>query len=237
MKLDLLAFGAHPDDVEIGMGATLAKYAAEGYRVGICDLTKAELSSNGTVAIRQEEAKKAADILGLAERIQLDFPDRGLTRVMSEQLAELVSIIRKYEPTLVFSPYHVDRHPDHGACTELVKEAVFNAGIRKYRCKLDLPAFRPNNVHYYFINGYEHPDFVIPVSEFMEKKKQALLAYQSQFVKSEQSVETPLTNGYIPVIEARERLFGKDVGVEYAEGFMTSKTMVVSDLFAGGKRR
>ncbi len=237
MKLDILAFGAHPDDVEIGMGATLAKYASDGYRVGICDLTKAELSSNGTVALRQEEAKKAAEILGIAERIQLDFPDRGLKRTTTEQLAQLVSVIREYQPKLVFSPYQVDRHPDHGACTELVKEAVFNAGIRKYRCKLDLPAFRPDQVHYYFINGYQEPDFVIPVSAFMIKKKQALLAYQSQFVKSEASVETPLTNGYIPVIEARERLFGKDVGVDYAEGFMTSKTLVVTDLFAGGERQ
>lgn len=237
MKLDILAFGAHPDDVEIGMGATLAQYVSRGYRVGICDLTKAELSSNGTVLIRQEEAEQAAAILGLTERIGLDFADRGLTRSSPEQLAQLVSIIRQYQPAIVFSPYQVDRHPDHGACAELVREAIFNAGIRRYRCQRDLPAFRPDDHYHYFINGYERPDFVIPVSVFMEKKKQALLAYRSQFLKSDGSVETPLTNGYLPVVEARDRLFGRDVGVDYAEGFMTSTPLVVADLFAGKDRQ
>ncbi|NEU31181.1 bacillithiol biosynthesis deacetylase BshB1 [bacterium LRH843] len=236
MKLDMLAFGAHPDDVEIGMGATLAKYASLGYKVGICDLTKAELSSNGSIDIRQKEAKKAANILGLSKRIQLSFADRGLKRVTSEQLSELVSVIREHRPTVVFSPYEIDRHPDHAACTELVKEAVFNSRIHKYQCARDLKAFRPDYLHYYFINGYDHPDFVIDISAFMEKKKQALLAYESQFTKNDESVDTPLTNGYIPVVSARDRLFGKEAGVEYAEGFMTSKPLILTNLLAGGER-
>lgn len=236
MKLDILAFGAHPDDVEIGMGATLVKYALAGYRVGICDLTKAELSSNGTVDIRQSEAKQAAEILHLTKRIQLSFPDRGLKQVLPSQLAELVSIIRQYKPTIVFSPYEKDRHPDHGACTELIEEAVFNAGIRRYQCKLNLPAYRPDEVYHYYINSYSRPDFLIDVSDYMETKKQALLAYQSQFVKSDESVDTPLTNGYIPVVEARERLFGKEIGVLYAEGFKAEKPLLVTNLLAGKER-
>ncbi len=236
MELDILAFGAHPDDVEIGMGATLAKYAEAGYRVGICDLTMAELSSNGTVERRQQEAEQAAKILGVAERFQLNFPDRGLRLFTNEQVAQLVSIIRQYKPTIVFSPYEVDRHPDHGACTALVKEAVFNAGIRRFRCAHNLPAFRPDDVYYYFINGYERPDFLIDISDYMARKKEALLAYKSQFIKDEHSVDTPLTNGYIPVIEARERLFGKEIGATYAEGFMTVKPIAITNLFAGKER-
>ncbi|WP_332693270.1 bacillithiol biosynthesis deacetylase BshB1 [Halalkalibacter lacteus] len=235
-RLDILAFGAHPDDVEIGMGATLAKYVEAGYRVGICDLTKAELSSNGTVEIRQKEAKRAGEILGLKIRIQLTLPDRGLKTITDDQLAEVVSIIRKYKPAAVFAPFHVDRHPDHGACTDIVKEAFFNAGIKRYQCADHLHAFRPDDLYFYFINGYEHPDFVIDVTNFIENKKQALLAYESQFVKTSDSVDTPLTNDYISVVESRERLFGKEVGVTYAEGFKTMKPLVVSNLFAGGER-
>jgi bacillithiol biosynthesis deacetylase BshB1 len=235
-KLDILAFGAHPDDVEIGMGATLAKYAEAGYRVGICNLTKAELSSNGTVEIRQEEAKRASAILGIDTRIQLTWADRGLRLISDQQLSELVSVIREYQPTIIFAPFKEDRHPDHGACAELVEEAFFNAGIKKYQCANRLRAYRPENLFYYFINGYQHPDFVVDVSQFMEKKSKALLSYQSQFVKTDDSVETPLTNDYVAVVESRERLFGKEVGVTFAEGFMSSKPIVISDFFAGKDR-
>ena len=232
-KLDLLAFGAHPDDVEIGMGATLAKHVTNGHKVGICDLTKAELSSNGTVELRQREAERAATILGVAARIQLSLPDRGLKNASSKQIAEITAVIREYKPEVVFAPFPVDRHPDHGACAKLIEEAVFNAGIRRYECAKQLPAFRPKQLYYYFINGYEHPDVTVNVSGFMDKKKEALLAYESQFVKSVDSVDTPLTNDYIDVVFARERLFGKEVGVQYAEGFMTSSPIVVSDFLAG----
>jgi bacillithiol biosynthesis deacetylase BshB1 len=232
-KLDILAFGAHPDDAEIGMGATIAKEAIRGREVGICDLTKAELSSNGTVDTRQEEASRAGAILGLTARIQLTFSDRGLRNFSDEQLAEVVSVIREYKPTIVFAPYQIDRHPDHGACAQLVKEAVFNAGIKRYQCANQLEAHRPDHLYYYFINGYEHPDFVVDVSNYMEKKIKALMAYESQFVKTASSVDTPLTNDYIQVVEARERLFGKEVGVQFAEGFMTTKPIVVTNFFAG----
>ncbi|MDT8859986.1 bacillithiol biosynthesis deacetylase BshB1 [Alkalihalobacillus sp. MEB130] len=232
-KLDILAFGAHPDDVEIGMGATLAKYAKAGYHVGICDLTKAEYSSNGTVEQRQEEARHAGEIVGLATRIQLTLPDRGLKHISAEQLAEVVSVIRKYKPSILFTPYQVDRHPDHSACTEIIKEAYFNAGIKRYECADQLEAFRPEELFYYFINGYEHPDFVVDVSDFYDIKIKALQAYESQFLKTSHSIETPLTNGYINVVEARERLFGKEVGVTYAEGFKTTKPIVMTNLLDG----
>ncbi|WP_052144674.1 bacillithiol biosynthesis deacetylase BshB1 [Halalkalibacter okhensis] len=236
-RLDILAFGAHPDDVEIGMGATLAKYASEGFRVGICDLTKAEYSSNGTVEQRQKEAKTAGEILKLTARIQLSLSDRGLKNITEDQLSDVVSVIRKYKPSIVFTPYQVDRHPDHGACSDIVKEAVFNAGIKRYICSEKLNAFRPDDVYFYFINGYEHPDFVVDVTNFFETKMRALQAYESQFIKTVNTVDTPLTNGYIAVVEARERLFGKEAGVTYAEGFKTTKPIVITNLFAGKEQR
>ncbi|WP_088102185.1 bacillithiol biosynthesis deacetylase BshB1 [Halalkalibacter urbisdiaboli] len=235
-KLDILAFGAHPDDVEIGMAGTLVKYTKKGYNVGICDLTMAELSSNGTVERRQAEAKRAGEYLGLHTRIQLDFPDRGLRHTGEEQMRELVSIIRYYQPSIVFAPYSIDRHPDHGECGKLVKEAVFNAGIRKYRCTKNLGHHRVKDVYFYLINSYERPDFVIDISDYIETKKLALQAYESQFVGDANSIETPLTNGYIEVVEARERLFGKEVSVDYAEGFKVTKPFLVKTLIEEDER-
>ncbi|WP_100408361.1 bacillithiol biosynthesis deacetylase BshB1 [Bacillus solitudinis] len=229
-KLDILAFGAHPDDVEIGMGGTLAKYSEMGYKVGICDLTFAELSSNGTVAIRQEEAKKAGAILGIKERIQLDFPDRGLKYLSKEDLRKIVAVIRKFRPKLVFSPYGGDRHPDHGECSKIVKEAVFNAGIRNYQCTENLDNHRVKDTFHFFINGYERPDFFIDISEHFTKKERALQAYESQFVLKDDSVVTPLTTGYLDMVEARERLFAKEAGVHYAEGFKVTKPLLLKSL-------
>lgn len=236
-RLDILAFGAHPDDVEIGMGGTLAKYSEMGYKVGICDLTMAELSSNGSPELRQLEAAQASEFLGLTKRIQLALPDRGLSQISNEQLAEIVSVIRFYRPTFIFAPYKIDRHPDHGDCANVIKQAVFNAGIRRYICKDNLAAFKPNDLFYYFINGYERPDFVIDISSYVEQKESALLAYKSQFITTENSVQTPLTNNYVTVVKARDHLFGKETAVSYAEGFKTSKPLLVSDLFTGGERQ
>ncbi|WP_413380557.1 bacillithiol biosynthesis deacetylase BshB1 [Alkalihalobacillus sp. 1P02AB] len=230
-KVDVLAFGAHPDDVEIGMGATLAKFAKEGKTVAICNLTYAELSSNGTVEQRQEEAKKAAEILKVSHLLQLDLKDRGLKYVSTEQLGKIVDVIREYQPRIVFAPYHVDRHPDHGHCFELVQEALFNARIRRYETNQSLQAHIVEQFYTYFINGSPNPDFVLDVSDFYVQKKAALQAYQSQFQKrGDDAVETPLTNGYIEVVSARERLYGKEVDVTYAEGFKTIKPLKLDTL-------
>ncbi|ALC90135.1 deacetylase [Bacillus sp. FJAT-18017] len=215
----ILSFGAHADDVEIGMGGTIAKYTAQGKKVVICDLTQAELSSNGNVKTRNKEAAKAASILG-AERIGLDLPDRGLF-LKEDYIKQIVGIIRTYRPKLVFAPYFEDRHPDHGNCARLVDEAVFSAGIRKFDDGTGLPPHKADRVHYYMINGFHQPDFLIDISEFFEMKKSSLNAYGSQFMKNDKSFDTPLINGYIESLEAREYLFGKQAGVNYAEGFKT----------------
>jgi len=224
--LHILAFGAHADDVEIGMGGTIAKFASEGKRIGICDLTEADLSSNGNVELRKEEAHKAADILGVSVRQSLGFPDRGLF-LLDDYIREVANIIRKFKPKIVFAPYFEDRHPDHGNCARLVEEAVFSAGIKKYKTTDGYEPHRVERLYFYMINGFHAPDFTIDITPFLEKKLEALRSYKSQFEMSEQSFNTPLVNGYIETVEARERMFGKQVGVTYAEGFKTKVPLLL----------
>ncbi|MEK7017343.1 MULTISPECIES: bacillithiol biosynthesis deacetylase BshB1 [Bacillus] len=231
--LHILAFGAHADDVEIGMAGTIAKYTKQGYEVGICDLTEADLSSNGTVELRKEEAKAAARIMGVKTRINLAMPDRGLY-MKEEYIREIVKIIRTYKPTLIFAPYYEDRHPDHANCAKLVEEAIFSAGIRKYMP--ELPPHRVESFYNYIINGFHKPNFCIDISEYLSKKVEALEAYESQFSTGSDGVKTPLTEGYVETVLAREKMFGKEVGVLYAEGFMSKKPVLIhADLIGGCK--
>ncbi|WP_353855440.1 bacillithiol biosynthesis deacetylase BshB1 [Bacillus sp. Bos-x628] len=232
-RLDILAFGAHSDDVEIGMGGTIAKYVKKGAHVGICDLTQAELSSNGTVEIRKEEAKKAAAILGVTTRIQLTLPDRGLYR-NDVAIKEIAAVIRTYKPSIIFAPHEQDRHPDHGHAGSLVEEAAFSAGIHQFEDSYKQPAHKVSKIYYYMINGHHRPDFVIDISEEMDQKMNSLHAYESQFIKSKHSVDTPLVNGYIDFVKMRESLYGREVNKAYAEGFFTKKPLLVDDDLLGG---
>ncbi|WHY03614.1 bacillithiol biosynthesis deacetylase BshB1 [Neobacillus sp. DY30] len=225
--LHILAFGAHADDVEIGMGGSIAKLTMSGKRIGICDLTDADLSSNGTIELRKQEAKKAAEILGVSDRFSLGLPDRGLL-LKEEFIKEIASIIRRYRPKIVFAPYFEDRHPDHGNCARLVEEAVFSAGIRKYRTKNNEVPHKVSKVYFYMINGFHKPDFIMDISETIDQKITALRAYRSQFEQTENSVDTPLVNGYIETVEARERLFGQQVGVKFAEGFKSKVPVLLN---------
>lgn len=234
-KTDVLAFGAHADDVEIGMAGTISKWVKQGKNVVICDLTEAELSSNGTTKQRKIEAEKAATLMGISRRLNLQLPDRGLY-LQDEYIKKIVAVIRTYQPDLVFAPTAQDRHPDHGHCGTLVKEAIFSAGIRKYEANADHPAHKVKGLYYYFINGRPEPDFLIDISNEMDQKISILQAYESQFFQSKDGVATPLTDGYIESIVAREKLFGKDVGVAYAEGFQTTQPLLISEDIFGEKR-
>jgi bacillithiol biosynthesis deacetylase BshB1 len=229
-ELHVLAFGAHPDDVEIGAGGLLRKWANQGKRTGICDLTYAELSSNGTVERRQKEAAEASRLLGLHTRLNLGLPDRGLAPV-PEQIRVIAHTIRLYRPHIVLIPYWEDRHPDHGMCSVLVREAVFNARIRKYETNGpdSPPAHKVEHVFAYFINGQTEPQFLIDISEEMEEKMAALGAYRSQFEKESGSVATPLTEGYLERVRAREYGFGQTAGVAYAEGFVSHTPLLLKD--------
>jgi N-acetylglucosamine malate deacetylase 1 len=222
--VDILAFGAHADDVEIGMGGTLAKYAEAGKKIVICDLTEAELSSNGSVSIRKREAMKAARHLGVKERVTLDIPDRGVY-LSDENITKVVEVIRKYKPTAVFAPFEQDRHPDHGNASRLVKEAYFSSGIRKFNPSS--PVHKAGKLYFYIINGFHRPHFVVNIENHMEAKLLSLSAYESQFEKGKDGVSTPLTEDYIEAVEARERMMGKDAGIRYAEGFFSYNTLIL----------
>ncbi|WP_409288932.1 bacillithiol biosynthesis deacetylase BshB1 [Peribacillus sp. SCS-37] len=232
IDIDVLAFGAHADDVEIGMGGTAARLVLDGRKVSICDLTEAELSSNGNVELRKREAEKAAEILGVTSRLTLGLPDRGLY-LTRENMDKIVSVIRKLRPKTVFVPYYEDRHPDHGNCARLVEEACFSAGVRKYRDAERLESHRVKAVYYYMINGWHKPSFTVDVSTVYPLKIASLNAYESQFTKSGETIDTPLVNGYIETVEARERLFGQESGAEYAEGFISKKPLVVPSALLG----
>ncbi|VEF47988.1 LmbE family protein [Bacillus freudenreichii] len=231
-KIDVLAFGAHSDDVEIGMAGSIYQWTVSGRNVVICDLTEAELSSNGTIDTRHQEASESARRLGVLERVNLQLPDRGLF-LKDEFIRQVTDVIRKYKPTLVFAPYHRDRHPDHGRCAELVKEAFFSAGIRKYETPGGFDAHKATNLFYYFINSQPRPDFVIDISGYMEKKLDALRAYESQFLPGESGVKTPLTEGYLERIEARERIYGLEAGITFAEGFKTDRPILFNQNIFG----
>ncbi|MBP1933412.1 bacillithiol biosynthesis deacetylase BshB1 [Ammoniphilus resinae] len=217
MTVDILAFGAHPDDVEIGAGGTLLKHAKSGKTVGICDLTYAELSSNGDVSTRQGEAKQAARILQLSERHCLGIPDRNIL-INEENIRKVVQVIRKCKPRTILAPYWEDRHPDHEHCSHLVREAVFSAGIRKFAPEAG-EAHKVTNVFYYFINDFVDPDFCVDISSEYDAKMAALESYKSQFELTSETVETPLNTGYFAQVRSREYLFGRKIGTGFAEGF------------------
>jgi len=226
--LDILVFGAHPDDAEIGMGGTIAKHTKAGQRVGICDLTFAEMSSNGNVEFRQQEAQTAGQVLQLAERSILGLPDRGL-RSVPEQIDQIVAEIRRLRPRIVFAPYWEDRHPDHVQCGRLVEEAVFNAKLRRY-----MPEVAPWTVeqfYFYFINDLGPATLMVDVTEVYDQKMDSLRAYGSQFEAPKAGndiVATPLNQGYLERVEARDRMLGQKRLVGYAEGFVSKPPYLVN---------
>lgn len=229
-QLDILIFGAHPDDVEIGMGGTILKHTQQGWRVGICDLTLAEMSSNGDVETRQHEAAIAGHILGLSSRSNLNLPDRGL-RMDREQIDAIVAEIRRWRPRIVLAPYWEDRHPDHVMCSRMVQEAVFSAKLRKYLP--EIPEWNVSELYFYFINDAHTPDFVIDISSVQATKMQALAAYRSQFDSiglTEDRVQTPLTQAYLERVSARDQLLGQQRMMQFAEGFISKKPLKM-DMF------
>ncbi|WP_227395292.1 bacillithiol biosynthesis deacetylase BshB1 [Jeotgalibacillus aurantiacus] len=220
---DILAVGAHSDDIEIGMAGSLLNWRAQGKTSVLCDLTRAERSSNGTPENRLLEAEKAATLLSADKRINLEMPDRNI-QLNEENINALVSVIREVKPQAVFAPYYIDRHPDHGNASQLIKEAVFSAGIRKI-----LPEHAPHKakLYYYMINGVHKPDFVVDISSLIVRKQEVLMAYKSQFTPLD-GVETPLTDQYIESVIARDKVFGKEAGVKYAEGFISPFPLILN---------
>jgi len=223
--VDLLAIGPHPDDIEIGIGGIVAKHAALGHRVGLCDLTAGEMGSNGTVEERLAEADAARGVLGAIWRVNLRFPDRAIGGNRDHERA-VASLVRRARPRVVALPYWSDRHPDHVAASHLLTEGVFSAGLRRYSADGD--AWKPESVCYYFINDSAPPSFVVDVSEHYEIKRRALACHASQFQPSQtDAVATRLTSArFRQLIESRDAQFGALAGVAFAEGIVVKHPVV-----------
>jgi bacillithiol biosynthesis deacetylase BshB1 len=230
MALDFLAFGPHPDDAEIGLGGTLAKHAAQGFRVGICDLTRGELGSNGTAETRADEAAAARTALGVTVNENLGWPD-GAIGSDPHHVRDAVDIIRRLRPRTIAAPYWADRHPDHVNASRVLTEAAFKSGLRRYAAPGE--PWRPEWICYYFINDSATPTFVIDVSDCYDIKRKALDCYGSQFARGdEQIVPTRInTPQFRQLIESRDAQFGALAGVAFAEGLIVKDPIVRPHVF------
>jgi bacillithiol biosynthesis deacetylase BshB1 len=236
MKLDILAFGSHPDDVELGCGATLAKEVANGKKIGIIDLTRGELGTRGTAEIRDWEAADAAKVLGVVVRENMEFADGFFVNDKIHQL-ELIKMIRKYQPEIVLCNAIDDRHIDHAKGSKLVSDACFLSGLLKIDTKEDggdewQDPWRPKLVYHYIQWKNIKPDFVVDVTGFIDKKSEAIQAYASQFYDpNSDEPETPISSkNFIDSIHYRARDLGRLIGTEYAEGFTVERPVAVSSL-------
>ncbi len=234
MKVDILAFGAHPDDVEMGCGGTIAKSVASGKIVGIIDLTRGELGTNGTPELREKEANLASEIIGAKFRLNLDFQD-GFIFNNKENQIEVVKAIRKFRPDIVLSPTQIDRHSDHGKASDIIYEAAFLSGLvkleTKHEDKVQKP-WRPRiNLNYQQWNDFK-PDVIIDISEFIETKKEAILAFKSQVLKDSNTKSTKInSDNFLESIKYRAKNLGRLIDKEYAEAFQSRKNIAVNNIF------
>lgn len=228
--VDLLVFGPHPDDIEIGLGGTVARHAAEGHTVGLCDLTGGELGSNGTVEQRIEEAEAARVILGARWRVNLRLADGALGKGPEDE-ARIAALVRQARPKALAIPYWSDRHPDHVSASRLLTDAIFKAGLRRYDAPG--PAWKAEWLCHYFINDAAAPSFVVDVSDVYDLKRRALAAHVSQFAPAaSDAVPTRLTSSrFQQLIESRDAQFGALAGVAFAEGVIVREPVVRAGLF------
>lgn len=234
-KLDILAIGAHPDDVELGCAATIAKEVAAGKNVGIVDLTQGELGTRGSVSIRKMEAENAAGILGVLVRENLKLPD-GFLENNKEYQMKIIEVIRKYQPEIVLCNAVSDRHPDHAKASKLTSDACFLSGLRSIKTivnGIEQEAWRPKNVYHYMQWENVIPDFVVDVTDYIDVKENAIKAYTSQFYNpNSNEPESPITSkNFLDSVTYRAKDLGRLVGVEYAEGFNTERYVAVDSLF------
>jgi bacillithiol biosynthesis deacetylase BshB1 len=232
MKLDILAIGAHPDDVELGCGATIAKEINLGKKVGILDLTRGELGTRGSAEIREKEAKDAAEILKVEVRENLGFADGFFKNDKTNQL-KIIKIIRKYKPEIVLCNAIDDRHIDHGKGSKLVSDACFLSGLIKIETQLNgklQGAWRPKHVYHYIQWKNIEPDFVVDVSDFIDIKIKAVKAYSSQFYNPESKEPiSPITSkNFFDSIEYRAKDLGRLIGTDFAEGFTTERYVAIN---------
>jgi bacillithiol biosynthesis deacetylase BshB1 len=223
--VDLLVFGPHPDDLEIGIGGAIAKHVALGHSVGLCDLTRGELGTNGTPEERVKEAAAAREVLGARWRHNLGLPDGGIGDDASH-LRAIVALIRRAKPKTIALPYRRDRHPDHEAASRLLTRAAFSSGLARYAAEGQ--QWRADWLLYYFINDSTRPSFVVDVSAHYATKRAALACHRSQFAPPETGAAATRLNTprFQQLIESRDAQFGALVGVEFAEGVVVRELMM-----------
>ena len=235
MKIDILAIGIHPDDVELSCSGTIAKHIAFGKKVGILDLTQGELGTRGNAELRTKEANEAAIILGVSFRTQLNLKDCFFEN-NEENQKKIIEIIRKHQPEIILCNAISDRHPDHGRASKLVSDASFYTGLIKIETHSDnkiQQAWRPKAVYHYIQDQYIHPDFVIDISDFIDIKHKAIMAYSSQFYNpSSNEPETPISSKhFIESVNSKMSILGRDIGVKFAEGFTVNRYPGINSLF------
>lgn len=234
IKLDVLAFGAHPDDVEISAGGTVAQLVDSGKKVGIIDLTRGELGSRGSAELRDQEAQAASDILRLSLRRNLALRD-GFFEHNEAAVMAIINCMRLYQPEFILANSIRDRHPDHGKGGKLVAEAAFLSGLRKIETKHQgqlLDPWRPKAVYHYIQDYYLEPDVVTDVSDYFEQKMKAIKAYRSQFhIPGSNEPETPISGReFFDFLKARALQFGRPIGALYGEGFNVTRYLGVRSL-------
>ena len=235
MKLDILAIGVHPDDVELSASGTILKHIALGKTVGILDLTRGELGTRGSAELRTKEANNAAKILGLSIREQLTMSD-GFFENNEAHQKEIIRVIRKYQPEIVLCNAITDRHPDHGRAAKLTADACFYSGLVKVETKDNntvQAAWRPKAVYHYIQDHFIEPDFVIDITAQMDKKMESIFAYSSQFFDpNSKEPETPISSkNFMENVKAKAALFGRAINADYAEGFTVNRYIGVENLF------
>lgn len=244
MKLDLLAFGAHPDDTELSCAGTILAEIKQGKRVGIVDLTRGELGTRGTAETREEEAANSARVLGVQVRENLDMAD-GFFQNDPENQKKIITILRKYQPEIILCNAPDDRHPDHGRAAQLVTDAAFLSGLRKIETfdgRNKQEVWRPDYVFNYIQDQYFGPDFVVDISDFLEKKLEAIKSFKTQFFSGDENDSEPQTYistpEFLESVINRSKMYGKMIGVKHAEGFLSKKMIGIKsfdDLIKKGK--
>lgn len=235
-KLDILAFGAHPDDVELGCAGTLLGAIAEGKKVGVIDLTKGELGTRGNTAQRGIEAQLASELLGLTIRENLGMAD-GFFKNNKEHQLVIIETIRRFQPSIIFCNAPEDRHPDHGRAASLIEDAAFLSGLEKIKTShegIAQETWRPTQVFHYIQSRSLTPNFVVDISAYMDKKMESILAHSSQFYDPNSIEPETFISGtaFLEFVKGRAKELGQQIGVQYAEGFITKKLLGIGSLDA-----
>jgi bacillithiol biosynthesis deacetylase BshB1 len=236
MKVDILAIGVHPDDVELGCSGTLLKHIYLGKTVGIVDLTQGELGTRGSGQLRLEEAENARKIMGVAVRENLGMAD-GFFEHNKENILKISKAIRKYRPEIVLANAISDRHPDHGRASKLISDACFYSGLSRITQEddngEDLEAWRPKVVYHYIQDRNLEADFVVDITGYMDKKFECIMAYKSQFNMGDyQGPKTPISGkDFMDYMRSKNRAYGRDINADYAEGYTVNRTIGVKNLF------